>query len=64
MLKVLLFIYSSIEECQLIRMAFGLSRDSRAQFTPTECHLCRLYAVAYIYTPQTHCSIWRTLHAS
>jgi hypothetical protein len=63
MLKVLLYTYSSLEECQLTRTAFGLSQGSPAQFTPIECHLPRLYAAAYVYTHQTHSSIWRILHA-
>ena len=63
MLKVLLFTYSSIEECQLTHTAFGLSQGSLVQLTPTKCHLSRLYAVAYVYPHQTHSSIWRILHA-
>jgi hypothetical protein len=51
MLKVLLFTYSSLEECQLTRTAFGLSQGSPAQFTPTERHLSRLYAVVRIPSP-------------
>ena len=63
MLKVLPFTYSSIEECPLTRTAFGLSQGSPAQFTLTERHLSRLYAVAYVYTHQTHSNIWRISHA-